>query len=108
MNRIFSRAGIVTLIHLALVLCAVAYGRFLAGPDGSINVDQIPPYQLTIHTCAMAAVSLPLGWIGLMPTHTGGPTVGDIVFACIALGANSLLVGYLCGRIFGQRSKPPA
>ena len=108
MNRLFSFAGIVTLVHLALVLLAVAYGRFLAGPDGVLNVDQIPPYQLTIHTVAMIAVSLPIGWIGLLPTHTGGPAVGDIVFTCFALGANSLLIGYIFGRIFGNRREPPA
>ena len=107
MSRIYSFAGVLTLSHLALVVAAILFSRSLAGPVGFTRVDLVPAHLMMIRDIAIIALSLPIGWLFLLPTHLHGPDVSDIAFASVGLGLNSLLVGYVLSRILRRRSMAP-
>ena len=101
----FSLQGVLTLCHLTLVVAAILYSQSLAGPDGMTRVDKVPSYQLHIRNVAIIVVSCPLGWLCMLPAHTGGPTHFDVLCSALGLGLNSILIGYIGARVFGE-SKP--
>ena len=107
LSRFFSHAGLLTLSHLGLVVATILFSRSLESPDGGTRVDLLPPYLIWIRDVGIIVVSFPLGWLFLLPTHTGGRTEFDVVFSAVVLGLNSILVGYFLSRILRRRPIHP-
>jgi hypothetical protein len=92
--RAWSLSGIMAIMHLSLFVAAVCYHRSLAGPDGTVFVDDAMRPKLEFFEHMLLIATFPIGWLGLT-VAAKDPNAVDLLILVGFVAVNSAVVGLL-------------